>query len=189
MKGQGRESGLPHAIHGLTEADRSLGLWIAVVVFAVIGLILAGLAMRAWWIRRQAPREQMAPEPWDVLLMNLEGLSVPQGVPARELENFYHGLSLGLRQAVEWRTGIPATDLTFAELEEPLRRRLPMGRDEGEKLIEFLRTADRVQFAGDHTGAGEAAGHKNHVVAWVKALRPREIDKVPLGQTIGDTTG
>jgi hypothetical protein len=101
-------------------------------------------------------------------------------------ENYFYSLSLILREAVELRTGIRATDLTLYELKNPLRRSLPFKQEDIESVISFLERADMVKFAGAPSQREEALGDHRRVQGWVRELRPRP---QPMAQESGMPSG
>lgn len=173
--GQNLVAGLPHDIRGLLPYQTP---WWHYALGGVAAFIVAGLlAWGIWYLlkkRRTKIREERPVDPWDALESRL-AVMLPPGEFPRGLvqENYFYGLSLILREAVELRTGIRATDLTLYELKNPLRRQLPFKQEDIESVIHFLERADMVKFAEAPSQREEALGDHGRVQRWVRDLRPR----------------
>ena len=173
--GQNLAAGLPHDIRGLLPYQTP---WWHFALAGLGAILVAGLvAWGIWYLlkkRRPKIREERPVDPWDALESRLGGM-LPPGDFTRGLvqENYFHSLSLLLREAVELRTAVRATDLTLYELKGPLRRTLPFKQEEVESLISFLERADMVKFAGAPSQREEALGDHRRVETWVRELRPR----------------
>jgi hypothetical protein len=173
--GQNLAAGLPHDIRGLLPYQTP---WWHYALAGVAAFIVAGLlAWGIWYLlkkRRKKMREERPVDPWDALESRL-GVMLPPGEFPRGIiqENYFYSLSLILREAVELRTGIRATDLTLYELKNPLRRQLPFKQEDIESVIHFLERADMVKFAEAPSQREEALGDHERVRRWVRELRPR----------------
>ncbi len=134
-------------------------LW-ALGAAAVVALAL--LARRAWRTRARAAAEPPAPEPPDErLARRLDGLAA-RGLSARE--HFFE-LSAIVREWVGGATGLPAPEMTTAELADRLAAD-PNPRVNGAALVAFLETADLVKFAGDDASPERCAA----AIAWARRL-------------------
>jgi hypothetical protein len=173
--GQNLAAGLPHDIRGLLPYQTP---WWHYALAGLAAVVVAGLlAWGIWYLlkkRRSKAREERPVDPWDALESRL-GVMLPPGEFPRGIvqENYFYSLSLILREAVELKTGIRATDLTLYELKNPLRRQLPFREEDIEAVIHFLERADMVKFAGAPSQREEALGDHGRVKMWVRELRPR----------------
>ena len=172
MSGQPVE-GLPHDIRGLipyqpTVLDR--WPWILGAILLLALLIFAGL----YWRKFRARKAVEPPvDAWDLLEQRLARLVPGEPFTDSIRVAFFYELSLGLREAIERRTGVRATDMTLDELREPLRRKLPLSAGETEELLAFLQRADLVKFAEVAATADEALAEGLRVRNWTSSLRPR----------------
>jgi hypothetical protein len=113
-------------------------------------------------------------DPWATLGERLRRLLPPsQFAPGRDQETYYYELSLLLREALELKTAVRATDLTLGELRGPLRRHLQPSSFPVEDLLHFLERADMIKFAGVTSTREEALLEHQRVTQWVDDLRPR----------------
>lgn len=165
--------GLPHDIHGLIPYQPTLLDRWPWILAAGLGLLLVGLVW-SWWRtrRRRQPAEQPF-DPWDQLEQRLARLEPGELFDSRARETFFYDLSLGLREAIERRTGLRATDMTLGELRGPLLTKLPLPPPDIEAVLDFLKHADFVKFAEAPATRNEACEASKSVQAWVRQLRPR----------------
>ncbi len=166
------EQALPHDIRGLVPYRASLlDYW---PYAAGLMALLVGLAGLLWWRRRRAAQMPPAPpaDPWDVLAGKLAQLSVPRPFGLQEQAEYFFHLSLLLREAIELRTGLRATDLTLGELKTPLRNKLPLPTGDIDGVLAFLERADYVKFAGRPASTEEAVFAREQATAWTRRLRP-----------------
>jgi hypothetical protein len=165
--------GLPHDIHGLLPYQPTLldrWPWFLAAGAALVALALLGV----WWRRRKGkvhPAKQV--DPWDALDERLLALLPPDPFVGRARETYFYELSLALREAIERRTELRATDMTSSELREPLRRKLPLPSAEIDSVLAFLQRADLVKFAEAEASRDEALDAVQRVRRWATALRPR----------------
>lgn len=179
--GQNRVAGLPHDIRGLLPYQTP---WWHYALAGLGATLVAGLV--AWGIwnilkkRRSKIRDDRPVDPWDALEARL-GVTLPPGEFSRGTvqENYFYSLSLLLREALELRTAIRATDLTLYELKSPLRRTQLLSKQDIESMLSFLERADMIKFAGAPSQRDEALGDHARVTGWVRELRPRP---EPVGQ-------
>lgn len=165
--------GLPHDIHGLLPYQPTLldhWPW-----FLAGGAALMALALlAAWWRRRKAEVPPGKPiDPWDALDERLAALLPSDPFVGRARETYFFELSLALREAIERRTELRATDMTWSELREPLRRKLPLPSADVDAVLAFLQRADLVKFAEAEASRDEAIDAMQRVRRWAAALRPR----------------
>ena len=87
---------------------------------------------------------------------------------------YYYQLSMMLREAIELRTNIRATDLTYQELKKPIESKLPVKSDVSSEVLLFLERADLIKFAEQPATLEEATHAKALVTRWTQLLTPRE---------------
>lgn len=165
--------GLPHDIHGLLPYQPTLlDRW---PWFLAAGAALMALALFwSWWRRQKGkvrPVKQV--DPWDALDERLAALLPSEPFVGRARETYFYELSLALREAIERRTELRATDMTLGELCEPLRRKLPLPGAEIDAVLGFLQRADLVKFAEAEASRDEALDALQRVRSWTTALRLR----------------
>jgi hypothetical protein len=177
---QNPAAGLPHDIRGLLPYHTP---WWHYALGGLLAVVLGALLLWGLWSLRVHLRSKARPlppvDPWDTLESRIRVLLPPGDFsrgPAQE--NYFFNLSLLLREAIELRTGIRATDLTLYELRTPLRRKLPFALQETEAVIGFLDRADMVKFASAPSNREEALGDHHRVLQWIDQLRPRAVEGV-----------
>lgn len=168
-------AGLPHDIRGLLPYQTP---WWHYALAALLAVMLGALLVWGLWHLRLhwKRRTQVVPpiDPWAVLESRIQVLLPPGDFPRGPVqETYFFNLSLLLREAIELRTRVPATDLTLYELRSPLRRKLPFAPEEIESVLGFLERADMVKFASASSQREEALGDQNRVQKWISQLRPR----------------
>ena len=167
-------AGLPHDIRGTIFVP--LPWWqIALIVLVAIAVLIAIFTAWKWWKKRQANRPLPPRDPWDELQERLQVTQPPVPFTKAAQIEYFAQLSLILREAIERRTQIPATDRTCQELKAPLRAKLPLKPTETEALLSFLERADFIKFAKAPTDTAEALSAHGHVVTWLRALVPLSI--------------
>ena len=170
---------LPHDILGLLPVPWPW--WVIPLVLASIGL----LAALVWYVRaiikgKKTTGVPLAHDPWAALLGRLLAMNIPaEFEPGKVQEDHFFALSILLREAIEMRTGIPATDMTYQELKEPLRKRLPLTPQETEAVLAFLERADLIKFASVPSDRSEAEEFRSLLATWMASLKPKSIDQNP----------
>jgi hypothetical protein len=167
---------LPHDIRGVV-ADPTPWWVHALVLLAVVALAAAlALVGRKVWRRWRDGRKAktVGVDPWDVLLGEIKAMTPPDPLTREQAEEYYFALSLKLRQAIERRTSVAATDMTTGELRDLLRRRLPLSPTDVKEVVDFLERADVVKFAAVPSDTVEAEAWKARALRWAESLRPRE---------------
>ena len=166
----------PHQLvlpHGLRGALAIYPQWLVLLILAllIVSLVAALVLMWRWWRRRRLNRPRAGIDPWDELLARVTALTPAQPFTKAAQEDFFAHLSLFLREGIERRTGLPATDRTYQELRVPLKDQSFLPKEQGEALLQFLQRADLVKFAASPSGDGEARAAASQVAAWITALR------------------
>ena len=163
--------GLPHDIRPLlpyVPTWRDYAPWL---LAALLALVVLALVYRTWKKTRKPPPPVVV-DPWAELQRDVRAVRIeaPFGPPAQR-ECFYR-LSLLLREAIERRTGIRATDSTLAEMRQPVRKKMPLPNFEIEEILVFLERSDLVKFADHPAAMDEAIAAQNRVAVWCDRLRP-----------------
>lgn len=148
------------------------------------GVLLAVVIAFLIWKYRKKPEKVVysppPPDPWVVLEQGLREMLPPQPFDNREVqEEYFFQLSMKLREAIELRTEVPATDKTLRELKRPLLDRSPLPRQTTESMLGFLSRADMIKFAEAETNLEEAKTSYESVYDWMNSLRPNDTAKVP----------
>jgi hypothetical protein len=176
----GQTGALPHDIRGLVPYEAQ---WRRLALPALLALIavLVVTALALWWRRRRRRPAPVAPpeDPWDALLRRIRTLALKTPFERLAQEEFFFELSMLLREGIELRTGVRATDLTFQELRAPLRAKLPLATAEVERVLGFCERADQVKFAGTGSDRAEADAARSTVDGWVRQLRPAPAAPLP----------
>ena len=148
-----------------------------------VAWVVAGLVVALWLFRyifrrlrvKDPPAVAQPAEPREpiqtTLVKRLRGLEPQIPFEQREREEFFFALSMVLREVIEFKSGLRLTDMTYKEIEETLpEQRTPLGDDELREVLEFLKKADQIKFAGKGLGVIEADADKEKVVGWVRVL-------------------
>ena len=162
---------LPHGLRG-TLALYPQWLVLLILTLLIVSLVAALVLLWRWWRRRRLNRPRPGVDPWDELLSRVTALTPSHPFTKAAQEDFFAQLSLFLREGIERRTGLPATDRTYQELRVPLKDQSFLPKEQGEALLQFLQRADLVKFAAAPSGDGEARAAAGQVAAWITALRP-----------------
>lgn len=181
MNGQDPAQGLPHDIYGLFAYQTP---WWVYGLFVLGGAVL--LALLVLLVKRLAKARAATAksiDPWDELAQRVKALAPTEPFVGRAAEDYFYQLSLLLREGIESRTKLNATDMTLQELREPLRKKLPLASGEIERVVVFLGRADEVKFAGAPSSLGEAADARRSVSDWIAKLKPREVTELAEGRT------
>lgn len=172
--GTGQPPQLPHGMRGLIEAP----LWgmsifqLIVAALLLIAIGVCGLFFYRWLRRRRQLNVQVAPDPWSVLIARLRAIKIAPDFSQQAQGDFFFELSWLLREAIEQRLAIPATDMTLRELRDPLQLKLPLRDGSKEGLWRFLERADLVKFAEAPATRAEALAALAQVEEWVRELIP-----------------
>ncbi len=175
-------NGLPHDIRGLLPYQTP---WWVYGLWAMGGMLVLALAYWAYkyWKSRKKLAAEFPVDPWDDLAGRLSALKPPLPFVGKAQEDFFYLLSLLLREGVELRTGIPATDRTYKELKLPLQQKLPFGQTEVDAVLRFLERADWIKFAGVPSDVEEATACLATVERWVRDLKPALVLDQPFVET------
>ena len=180
-------AGLPHDVRGLADEPSALLRWGGFLAGALIAALLVALVVI--WLKRRRREPAFVADPWTLLLGRITGLEIPPLDNDKAREDFYYNLSLLLREGIERRTGLNATDLTFSELKGPLTSKLPLRTDDVKRVLAFLERADLVKFAEAPASAAAMAEDRDSVRGWVDGFRPREGDINPAATLSTRTAG
>lgn len=184
MNGQSAE--LPHDIRGLVPNTPPWWSFVILALLVIAAVVLAIWLYRKWKGRKPTPAQSTQIDPWASLHGRVGGMVVPTNFePGRPQEDYFYGLSLLLREGVELRTRVPATDLTLQELKEPMRKKLPLATPEVNAVLEFLERADMIKFASAPSDRAEAEKFRGIVAGWLKKLEPRG-DEDPFRQATAE---
>jgi hypothetical protein len=183
----GGKQSLPHDIRGLLPYVP----WGTYILWFLIGAAALAALLYFLRVRRRRRHERPAPpiDPWDDLKNRLRALRPGLPFGRKEQEEFFFQVSLLLREAIELRTKIRATDLTCQELKEPLRRKLPMAQTDIDGILAFLERADMIKFAEAPSDRAEADTAAGQVAAWARELTPKSIDAAAPAAGAGQAGG
>lgn len=172
--------GLPHDVRGLMPFHTP---WWEYVLYGLAVVAVAGalLLLSRFLLRRRAAGEVAALDPWVGLTHRFRQLTVPVPFGTRAQEDYFYALSLLVREGIELRTEIPATDRTLKELRDPLRKKLPLAPKDVEAVLQFLERADLVKFAGAPSDQAEAEACHAAAGRWLASLKPQHAEDHPFG--------
>lgn len=155
---------------------------------AATALLLLGLGW--WWRRRlRQPPPAEPPVPPEVLaLERLEALELPATDDAGAIRRYYFAISAILREYVEGRFGLNATDLTTEEIVERVGEVDDLAEAESELLVSFLTATDAVRYAGQQPPGDEPPRLRGTAIDFVHRTPPRieeeeqEEDPAPIAE-------
>ncbi len=161
---------LPHDVRGLVPYTPPL--WMMVAAGAGLAVLLLVAVWGFWyWRRRRQHAVAAAPSVWSVLQERLHALKPPVTTTGRATEEFFYQVSLLLREGLELRTGIRATDLTTQELRQALRDVPSLGATEAGQMMQFFARADMIKFAEEPAADGEAQQSQRQASLWLSQLQ------------------
>ncbi len=173
---------LPHDIRGVLPYRMTLLDYLPYIAAGVAALTVALLALHFWRKRHRAIKPAEPVDPWEVLFARLAAVTPGRPFEGPAQVEFYFQLSLLLREAIERRTGVRATDSTLGELRVPLRKKLPLTPGAIEAVLAFLERSDLIKFAGFAATPDEALAAQEQVSAWARALKPLPVVTAALEQ-------
>jgi hypothetical protein len=167
--------GLPHDVRGLVPYETPWYIYAGWVLAGVLICLLVIWAIK-WFERYRERKNAIKPpiDPWVDVKERIQSLTPDaQFEPKAQIE-FYYELSMLLRECIELRTKIRATDLTYQELKKPLESKLPLKTDGVSGVLAFLERADLIKFAEQPATLAEATAAKAQVSRWASMLTPRQ---------------
>lgn len=108
-------------------------------------LLLATLGF-VWHKRRKRPPELPPRPPHEIALESLSQMKVSAGASEEEIKKFHFALSHILRQYVEQRYQLPATDRTTEEIADLVGPISELNQESRDLLLDILKKTDRVKF-------------------------------------------
>ncbi len=176
MNGNTKASSAPP--HDLIELTPLTPLW----VYGVAAVISLGVvAAVGWYLWRRHLRNKSYPavvssdlpglrveDPRQRLLRNLSLLQPVEPFDAVAQMQYFSALTLYLREAIELRTTIRATDMTVNELHPYLERSPFLEEEERYNVLSFLDKADRIKFAGEAVSLTEAEAARRKAMKWAE---------------------
>lgn len=172
-------SGLPHDIRGLVEPKGSNAFALCLVLLAVA--LAAAIVGMYLWRKRRHPKAAGASDtdPWLSLERRLNRLGLTGDFNKDAQQEFFYELSMLLREAIELRTQVRATDLTLQELRAPLRQRLPLSAADVEAVLDLMERADLIKFAEQESSLEEARIARQRLATWLQGLKPAPEPALP----------
>jgi hypothetical protein len=151
---------LPHDIRDIMPLPfwglSPVAMGLAVLMLVLVVFLLWAL-LRYLQKRKALKKAQIIPvDHWGQLLTAIRAVEVPNPLPKEAAGNLFFELSLLLRQAIERRTRLAATDMTLQELKVPLETKLPLADTDKQAVWRFLERADQIKFADAPTNTAEA---------------------------------
>lgn len=174
--GQGMQ--LPHDVRGLMPFRMPWWEYVLIGVGAVA--VAAALLLLARYLMNRRRATELAPlDPWVHLQHRFAQLGVVEPFVKKAQGDFFYQLSLLVREGIELRTAIPATDRTLKELKDPLRKKLPLATPDVQAVLSFLERADMVKFAEAPSTADEAKACLDDARRWLRDLKPQHAEGSP----------
>lgn len=168
----------PHPLEGLV----SYPFYTYAQFWAYLGLGLGLLLALVFFYRRYRQRRALLnpalpgclnSKPEQLLLQlsqNLAALVPPEPFTSPLVQqDYFFRLNMLLREILETAWGLPATDLTLAELEKPLAEHQALTHTEKEGLEAFLKRSELIKFAAAETTLSEAQESHRQARLWCAA--------------------
>ena len=118
----------PHGIMGLTEYRFPWEQWLGIGFFSlVLASLILYLLMKyqeKFASKETQQTQRPAEDPVSTIRKALSTISPQEPFSKDQQVSFFYELSLIFRKAVELKTGLAATDMTYAELEPVLQKNL-----------------------------------------------------------------
>ena len=168
----------PHGIMGLTDYRFPWEQWVAI---GFGSLVLASVIL--YLLMKFQEKTKVVQSPVDVgpkvdpvssLRQSLGKLSPEEPFSKAQQVSFFYELSLVFRRAVELKTGVSATDMTYTELEPVLQQKLPFDADKLGQVLTFLKQSDFIKFSDNVTTVQEAKEALVQVTGWVEDILRKE---------------
>ncbi|MFW7377716.1 MAG: DUF4381 family protein [Oligoflexus sp.] len=167
----------PHGLMGMIETtDQWPWYWYGFVAIFLLGLLALAFYM---WRRYNRGKTHHASQQQDYLEA-LKSLSWPS--QDGEQEEFVYQLAFYLRAAMERKTQIPFTDMTFRELQKSLHENSAIGPSlpcSVEELLQFFSDAEQIKFQGKRASDDDLQRMFQQAKNWLQTLQERQQDDVP----------
>jgi hypothetical protein len=148
--------------------------WIGVAIAGVLALLGAAL-----YFLRRARRglEEPATPPHERAFELLRALRETDFEDPEAVRRFYFSISEAIREYVEGRYGLNATDLTTEEIVSALPTLEKLGGEERGSLRLFLVDTDQVKFADHEPSQPEIEETYERALDFVETTRPMELEE------------
>lgn len=151
------------------------------------GIALAVVLALLWWLRRRRLRStpETVPTPHELAFARLEALRATDFTDLVQLRRYYYELSAVLREYVEGRFALNATDLTSQEIRARLDE-IGLDRDQEKKLDDFFDATDGVKYAAQVPSERAVESVYEAVLSFVEETIPSAEDPSFEGHDVGD---
>ena len=168
----------PHGIMGLTEYRFPWEQWLGIGFFSlVLASLILYLLMKyqeKFASKETQQTQRPAEDPVSTIRKALSTISPQEPFSKDQQVSFFYELSLIFRKAVELKTGLAATDMTYAELEPVLQKNLPFESEQMNRVFAFLKQSDFIKFSDNVTTIPEAREALYQVRDWVEEILKKE---------------
>ena len=137
------------------------------------GLVILAGSLLAWWmLRRRSAAVEAAIPPHERAFARLDALRATDFGDRQAVRRFCFAISEIVREYVEGRFGLNATDLTTEEIIDDLPSIAELSAPHQQELIHFLRSTDQVKFAGSDPDPSGIERIYESALSFVEATRP-----------------
>jgi hypothetical protein len=151
--------------------------WTLIVIALAVGLSLLGVALY-FYRRGRLGLEEPAIPPHERAFELLRALRETDFEDPAAVRSFYFSISEAIREYVEGRYGLNATDLTTEEIVSALPTLDDLGGTEQGSLRLFLVETDQVKFADHEPSQPEIEETYERALGFVETTRPLELEEV-----------
>lgn len=160
---------LPHGAKTILPYGFSLNLWfVFLFLFCLISAVLGWFLYKRF---KKAKKEVIAEVnlPLEVY-KKVSALKPEEPFLKKQQENYFYELGFNLRHYIELKTKVSATDLTFKELKEPLRKELSSLGLDSKDLLSFLEKSEFIKFSEKMVNLKEAGDYQGDVLRWLDEI-------------------
>ncbi len=151
-------------------------MWIGI---ALALLVLAFAVALYFWRRSRRPRVEPQTPPHELAFRALDSLRSTDFEDLEALRKYYFAISEVLREYVEARFGLNATDLTTEEILGHLVELAELSAENRKLLRRFLLDTDMVKFAAHRPGSQEIEACFEAALGFVESTVPEPLSKEP----------
>ena len=166
---------LPHGPKGLVSYGFSFSLWLLLAFFLIVFFVLFVFLWKKF--RRKVIETKRVNQALEVRKF-LKNLEPEEPFLKKQQEIFFYELGFKLRFYIELKMGLPATDLTFKELKEPLRELFSSFEISSGAILRFLEQSELIKFSQKLADLEQAKKNREDVLLFLdiidKALQKKE---------------
>ena len=160
---------LPHKANSIISYGPDISFWLIILLLVAVFSLIFLVALYKKYGGKDKDQEVFVDRPLEIY-KSLSNLKPEEPFLKKAQENFFHELGFSLRHYIELKTKLSATDQTFKELKEPLRKEFEDLGLEPSNMILFLEKSEYIKFADKMTSLEEAISYRKDVIVWLDDL-------------------